>query len=86
MLNEMALPANRVAALLRGLEPLQEKVVRLHYGMGCQRAHSAKEIARAFQVSPAVIAGLLGAAQERLAQVGLTPRQLRAAARRSPRV
>jgi DNA-directed RNA polymerase sigma subunit (sigma70/sigma32) len=81
----MALPANRVAELLRGLEPIQEKVVRLHYGMGCQRAHSATEIAREFQVSPSVIAGLLGAAQERLAQVGLTPRQLRAA-RRRPRI
>ena len=79
----MGVPENRVAALLRSLDPLQEKVVRLHYGMGCQRGHSATEIARALQVPPAVIAGLLREAHAWLAQSGWTPRQLRAAARRS---
>jgi len=32
---------------LRNLEPLQEKVVRLHYGLGCKRARGPGEIVRA---------------------------------------
>jgi RNA polymerase primary sigma factor len=71
--------ARRLAEELRGLEPMQEKVVRLRYGLGCERAHSASEIARAFRVSREVITGILDAAQARLARVGLTPGQLRAA-------
>ena len=62
----MAWPAEQVAEVLRGLEPLQEKVVRLRYGLGCERAHTATEIARAFQVSRAVIAGTLSAARNGL--------------------
>jgi hypothetical protein len=44
--------------------------------------HSALEIAKAFEVSSQVIAGILGAAERRLARLGLTPIQMRAAARR----
>jgi DNA-directed RNA polymerase sigma subunit (sigma70/sigma32) len=76
----MAVHRNQVAALLRGLSPLQEKVVRLYFGIGCERSHSASEIAREFQVSSQVIGGILGGAQRRLAKVGLTPRKLAEAA------
>ena len=76
----MAWQADRVSALLRELDPLQEKVVRLRYGLGCQRQHSATEIARALEISAEGIAVILREALDRLAQVGLTPRQLRAAA------
>jgi hypothetical protein len=53
----------------------------LYFGLGCQRPHSALEIAEAFEVSSQVIAGILGAAESRLARLGLTPIQMRAAAR-----
>src|SRR5258708_6551517 len=42
----MAIDLNRVAGLLKTLNPTQEKVVRLYFGLGCQRSHSASEIAR----------------------------------------
>jgi hypothetical protein len=45
------------------------------------RPHSALEIAQAFEVSSQVIAGILGAAQRRLAGIGLTAVQIREAAR-----
>ena len=68
--------------ILRMLLPRQEKVIRLYFGLGCQRSHSALEIAEAFEVSSQVIAGILGAAERRLARLGLTSIQKRAAARR----
>ena len=61
------------------LSPLQE-IVRLYFGIGCERSHSASEIAREFQVSSQVIGGILAGAQRRLAKVGLTPCQLAEAA------
>jgi DNA-directed RNA polymerase sigma subunit (sigma70/sigma32) len=73
---------NRISEILRMLQPRQEKVIRLYFGLGCQRSHSALEIAEAFQVSSQVIAGILGAAERRLVRLGLTPIQMRAAARR----
>src|SRR5580700_6032976 len=72
----------RISEILRMLQPRQEKVIRLYFGLGCQRSHSALEIAKAFEVSSQVIAGILGAAERRLARLGLTPIQMRAAARR----
>jgi len=63
------------------LNPEQEKVIRLYFGLGCQRPHSALEIAQVFGVSSPVIAGLLGAAERRLARLGLTPLQIREAVR-----
>src|ERR1039457_7340222 len=63
------------------LKPRQEKVIRLYFGLGCQRPHSAGKIAQAFEVSSQVIAGILGAAQRRLAGIGLTAIQIREAAR-----
>ncbi len=72
---------DRITGLLRGLRPQQEKVIRLYFGLGCQRSHSAQEMAEEFGVSVQVIGGILGAAQRRLAQDGLTSSQLREAAR-----
>jgi DNA-directed RNA polymerase sigma subunit (sigma70/sigma32) len=71
----------RISGLLRKLSPRQEKVIRLYFGLGCRQSHSAREVAHEFGVSAQVIAGLLGAAQRRLAQDGLTSSQLREAAR-----
>jgi DNA-directed RNA polymerase sigma subunit (sigma70/sigma32) len=62
----------RISEILRMLQPRQEKVIRLYFGLGCQRPHSALEIAEAFEVSSQVIAGILGAAESRLARLGLT--------------
>ena len=73
---------NRISEILRMLQPRQEKVIRLYFGLGCQRSHSALEIAEAFEVSSQVIAGILGAAERSLVRLGLTPIQMRAAARR----
>ena len=82
----MAIDRNRVAGLLKTLQPRQEKVVRLYFGLGCQRSHSASEIAREFHVSTQVIGGVLGGAERKLAQAGLTRGELREAARVEPKV
>jgi DNA-directed RNA polymerase sigma subunit (sigma70/sigma32) len=74
----------RISGLLRKLSPRQEKVIRLYFGLGCQQSHSAREVAHEFGVSAQVIAGVLGAAQRRLAQDGLTFSQLREAADGKP--
>ena len=70
-----------ISRLLRGLRPRQEKVLRLYFGLGCERPHSAQEMAEEFDVSAQVIAGTIGAAQRRLAQHGLTASDQREAAR-----
>jgi hypothetical protein len=70
-----------MAERLRKLTPRQEKVIRLYFGLGCQRPHSAQEVARAFGVSLPVIAGTIGAAQKKLAQQGVRSAHLREAAR-----
>ena len=61
-----------ISRLLRGLRPRQEKVLRLYFGLGCERPHSAQEMAEEFGVSVPVIAGITGAALRRLAPQGLT--------------
>ena len=53
---------DRISRLLRGLRPRQEKVLRLYFGLGCERPHSAQEMAEEFGVSVEVIAGVIGAA------------------------
>jgi hypothetical protein len=68
---------NRISELLRRLTARQEKVVRLYFGLGCQRPHSAEEMAGEFGVSRGVILSILAAAEKRLAQEGLTASQLR---------
>ena len=75
-----------IAARLRKLTPRQEKVIRLYFGLGCQRPHSAQEVAQEFGVSVPVIAGIMGAAQRRLTQEGLKPHHLREAARQESEV
>ena len=70
-----------ISLRLRKLSPQQEKVIRLYFGLGCERPHSAREMAQEFGVSAQVIAGILGAAQRRLAQEGLTSSHLREVAR-----
>jgi hypothetical protein len=72
---------DRISRVLRGLRPMQEKVLRLYFGLGCERPHSAQEMAEEFGLSVQVIAGTIGAAQRRLAQEGLTASDLREAAR-----
>src|ERR1017187_4502601 len=71
---------DRISRLLRGLRPRQEKVLRLYFGLGCERPHSVQEMAEEFGVSVEVIAGVIGAAQRNLAQDGLTASDLRRAA------
>ena len=71
----------RISELLRMLNPAQEKVIRLYFGLGCQGPHSALEIAPVFGVSSQVIGDLLGAAERRLERLGLTPLQIREAVR-----
>ena len=73
-----------LAAVLRKLSPRQEKVTRMYYGLGCQRPHSAPEMAQEFGVSEQVIAALLGAAQRRLARELLSAGDLRPAASGGP--
>jgi predicted DNA-binding protein YlxM (UPF0122 family) len=78
----MVVDLDRISALLRErLSPLQEKVVRLYFGLGCSNSFSAAEIAREFQVSRQMISGIVGVVQTKLAPVGLTPSVLREAAR-----
>ena len=68
--------------LLKTFSPIQEKVVRLYFGLGCQRSHSAAEMAQEFHVSPQVIAGILSGAERKLGKAGWTPSALRQAGRR----
>ena len=80
---QMAVELDRISALLREhLSPLQEKVVRLYFGLGCSRSFSAAETARELRVSRQMITGIVGGAQTKLAPVGLTAGLLREAARR----
>jgi DNA-directed RNA polymerase sigma subunit (sigma70/sigma32) len=45
---------------------MQEKVLRLYFGLGCERTRTAGEMAEEFGVSAQVIGGILGAGQRRL--------------------
>ena len=67
---------DRISELLRKLTARQEKVIRLYFGLGCQRPHSTDEMAQEFGVSGRVIAGILAAAERRLAREGLTSPEL----------
>src|ERR1039458_7152378 len=70
-----------ISRLLRGLPQMQEKVLRLYFGLGCKRTHTAGEMAEELGVSAQVIGGILVAGQRRLATEGLTAHDLREAAR-----
>ena len=63
--------ADRLGQQLRTLRPIEEKVVRLAYGIGCERAHGAEEIAMEFGVAPALIVEILEEAERRLEQAGV---------------
>jgi len=76
----MANGPERIAKLLKTLSPIQEKVVRLYFGLGCQRSHSAAEIAPEFRVSVEVIEKILSEAERKLAEAGLAREELWAAA------
>ena len=71
----------RLSEVLRKLTPQQEKVVRLYFGLGCRRSHSAAEMAEEFGVSSAIITSILSAAKKELAKAGITTQELLAAAR-----
>jgi DNA-directed RNA polymerase sigma subunit (sigma70/sigma32) len=81
MLPRMVFDLERVAGLLRILDPVEEKIVRLYFGLGCQRGHAVSEIAAEFGVSRPVTEELLSEAQGKLAQAGLRGEELFAAAR-----
>lgn len=71
----------RLEEILRTLEPLEEKTVRLRYGIGCQRQHSVEEMAGAYQIPVGEVVCILNRARHRLMQLGLNASQLRAAAK-----
>ena len=75
----MAVDRNLLADLRKTLSLLQEKVVRLYFGLGCLRSHAASEIAQEFHVSPQVIGGILSGAQRKLGKLGWTASELRQA-------
>jgi hypothetical protein len=67
---------DRLGIALRALRPIEEKVVRLSYGIGCHRAHSATEIAAEFGVDADLVEAILEDAEQRLAEQGVPRRQL----------
>ena len=71
--------SGRLGAALRTLRPIEEKVVRLRYGIGCQRAHCATEIAAEFGVAVELVEVILEEAEQRLAEQGVSRRQLQQA-------
>lgn len=64
---------------LRTLPPIEEKVVRLIYGIGCQRRHSVAEIAVEFGVATDLVAAILQEGERRLAERGVPREQLQQA-------
>jgi len=54
--------------------------VRLRYGIGCQRAHSAAEIAAEFRVGVELVEAILEVAEQRLSEQGVNRDQLQQAA------
>ena len=73
----------RLNRLLRQLSAEEEKVIRLHFGLGCERSHAVDEIAQEFGVAESVIAGILEGAQGRLGEYGVTASGLQTAARQA---
>lgn len=74
-------PLATLGPRLRKLRPIEEKIVRLCYGIGCQRAHSAEEIAREFGVARELVDAIREEAERRLAQEGLFRTELQQAGR-----
>ena|SRR5579871_1772374 len=67
---------DNLGTTLRTLPPIEEKVVRLSYGIGCERAHSVAEIAVEFGVGADLVAAILEQAEQRLAECGVPREQL----------
>ena len=63
---------------LQRLRPIEEKTVRLHYGIGCRRAHAVEEIAAAFGMTEERVQRILEEAEKSLERDGISPRQLQA--------
>lgn len=61
----------RLSAVLRTLAPKEEKLIRLRYGIGCQRPHSADEMGEFFRVSTWRINRILREARAQLRTFGL---------------
>jgi hypothetical protein len=78
---DMGPDAEHLSKILRRLTPRQEKVVRLHLGLGCKHPHSVGEMAAEFGVSTTLITAILDAATKRLAESGVTIGDLKKTAR-----
>ena len=63
---------NSLDMVLRSLRPIAEKVVRLSYGIACQRSHSAAEIAAEFGADQDWVEAILEEALQSLAAQGVT--------------
>jgi DNA-directed RNA polymerase specialized sigma24 family protein len=74
--SESAESPNSLATALRTLPPMEEKVLRLSYGIGCQRAHSTAEIAAAFGMRTDLVETILEEAEQHLAEHGVPPDRL----------
>jgi DNA-directed RNA polymerase sigma subunit (sigma70/sigma32) len=61
---------------LRTLPPIEEKVERLSYGIGCQRAHTVAEIAAEFGVGADLVEAILEEAKRHLAERGVARQRL----------
>ena len=43
--------SNETAGILKTLSPKEEKVIRLRFGIGCEREHTLEEIGQEFDVT-----------------------------------
>ena len=67
----------QLAFLAKLLPPKQEKVLRMLFGWGCEREHTALEVAYEFDVSRNVIYRLRKRALDRLANIGVDKELIR---------
>lgn len=66
----------QLSVVLRTLSPKQEKLIRLRYGIGCEREHWPGEIAEHYKVSARTVNVGLRDARTNLRSFGLGPRDL----------
>jgi len=64
-------------SLLTRLKPIEEKTIRLLYGIGCTRSHTVPELATALEASASSIRAIRKRAWRRLSNTGVTPKLLR---------
>jgi hypothetical protein len=65
------------AGLLKTLSPKEEKVLRMFFGWGCEREHTALEVAQEFDVSRDVIYRLRKRALTRMGRIGMDKEVIR---------